>query len=165
MDVGLDHHRQLFGLAAGELAEHLLDRAARRGGAALLAPLALAVLGDLARAALALDHDQGIAGIGHAVEPERLDRHRRAGALDVLAAVVDQRPHAAPLAAADDDVADLERAALDQHGRDHAAAAVELGLDHRALRRAVGVGAQLEDLGLQLDHLDQLVEVGPGRSR
>ena len=46
--------------------------------AGLRAPLALPVLGDLARAALVVDHDQRVAGVGHAVEAEDLDRHRRA---------------------------------------------------------------------------------------
>ena len=57
------------------------------------------------------------------------------------AAVVEQRAGPAPLGAGDDEVADLQRAALDQHGRDHAAAAIELGLDDRAVRLAIGVGA------------------------
>ncbi len=53
--------------------------------------------------------------------------------LDRLAAIVEERAHAAPLAAGDEDVADLERAALDQHGGDRAAAALELRLDHHAV--------------------------------
>ena len=52
-----------------------------------------------------------------------------------LAALVDQGAHAAPLAAGDEDVADLERAALDQNGRHRAAAALHFGFDHRAARR------------------------------
>ena len=62
--------------------------------ARLLAPLALAVLGDLARPALAVDHDQRIAGVGHAVQAEDLDRHRRAGRLHGSGR--DRRPARAP---------------------------------------------------------------------
>ena len=39
----------------------------------------------------------------------------------------------------DERVADLERAALHEHGGDRAAADVEVGLEHDALRAAVGV--------------------------
>ena len=126
----------------------------------LIAPLALAVLGDLARPLLAVDHGQQVAGLRHAVQAQDLDRRRRPGRLDRLAAIVEQRAGTAPLGTGDDEVADLERAALHQHRGDHAAAAVELGLDDRAVRLAVGVGPQVEQLGLQLDRLDQLVEVG-----
>ena len=49
---------------------------------------------------------------------------------------------------------------LDEHGRERAAALVELGLDHRAFGGAVGIGLQLEQFGLEQDLLDQLVEAG-----
>ena len=52
-----------------------------------------------------------------------------------IALVADQRAHAAPFGAGNDDVADLQRAALNQHGRDRAAAAVELGFDDGAFGR------------------------------
>ena len=70
-------------------------------------------------------------------KPSTSTGSRRAGVLHLLAVVVDQGADAAPLGAGDDDVADLERAALDEHGRDRAAAAVELGLDHDAFGRPV----------------------------
>ena len=54
----------------------------------------------------------------------------------------------------------LQRAALDQHGRDGAAAAIELGLDHDAFGRTVGIGLEVEDFGLQQDGLLELVEAG-----
>ena len=47
---------------------------------------ALAELGDLARAALVLDHDELVAGERHAVEAQHLDRRRRPGLVDRLAA-------------------------------------------------------------------------------
>ena len=64
------------------------------------------------------------------------------------------------MVAGHDDVAALQGAALDQHGGDRAAAAVELGLDDHAVGGAVGVGLQVEHLGLQQDGLDQVVEAG-----
>ena len=65
-----------------------------------------------------------------------------------------------PLEHRDEHVTDAQRAALDEHGRERAAALVELGFDHRAFGGAVGVGLQLEDFGLELDRFEQLVEVG-----
>ena len=62
--------------------------------------------------------------------------------------------------AGDEHVADAQRAALDEHGRERAAALVELGFDDRAFGGAVGVGLELEDFGLELDRFEQLVEVG-----
>ena len=126
----------------------------------LVAALALPVLGDLARALLAVDHGQKVAGLGHSVQAQDLDRSGGAGLLDRLPAIVQQGAGPAPVGAGDDEVAHLQRPALDQNGRHHAAAAIELGLDDRAVRLAIGVGAHVEQFGLELHRLDQLVEVG-----
>ena len=53
----------------------------------------------------------------------------------------------------------MQRAALDQHGRDRAAAAIELGFDHGAFGRAVRIGLEVEKFGLQPDGFEQLVEI------
>ena len=63
-------------------------------------------------------------------------------------------------ASGNEHIADAQRAALDENGGERAAALVELGFDHRAFGGAVGIGLELEDLGLELDRLQQLVEVG-----
>ena len=76
-----------------------------------------------------------------------------------LPRVVVHRAHAAPVGAGDERVADLQRAALDEHGHDGAAARVELGLDDHAGRLGVRVGLELLDLGEQQDRLEQVVEV------
>ena len=129
-----------FAAARGDLREHLLEgAAAARGGGVVAAP-ALAEIGDLAGPAFALDHDEIVAGKRHAVEPQNLDRGRGAGLAQGLPALVDQRAHPAPFAAGDENVADLQRAALDQHGGDRAAAAFELGFEHDAFGGAVGIG-------------------------
>ena len=57
------------------------------------------------------------------------------------------------------------RAVLDQQGGDHAAAAIELGLDHRAAARTIGIGLEVEDFGLQQQGLFQPVEAGLGLGR
>src|SRR3546814_9703460 len=51
-------------------------------------------------------------------------------------------------------------AAVDEHRRDRPATLVELGLDHDAFGVAVRVGLEFEQLGLELDLLDQVVEPG-----
>jgi hypothetical protein len=61
--------------------------------------------------------------------------------------------------AADEVVADAQRAVLHEHRRHRALARIELRLDHRARWRAVGVGLEVQDLGLQEDLLEQLVDV------
>ena len=161
LHVGLDQHRQLLGGALADALQHLLQRAAATGDAGKLGlPVATdAEVGDLARARLALHDMELVARLRRAVEAQDLDRERRPRRLHLLAAIVDQATHAAPLRAGDEDVADLQRAALDQHGRDRAAARIELGLDHDAVGGAVGIGLEVEQLGLQQDRFLELVEV------
>src|SRR5690606_39175349 len=127
----------------------------------LLARQTLAVFGDLAGAGLVLDHGEAVAGLRSALQAENLDRHRRSGFLDLLAMIVDQRAHPAPLIARDEDLARLERARLHQHGRDRATALVELRLDDDAFRGAVRIGLEVENLGLKQDRLEKLVEIEP----
>ena len=95
---------------------------------------------------------------GHLGEAEDDDGARGPGLLDALAPVVLERADAAERLADDDDVADLERAGLDERGRDRAAALVELRLDDRADRRSLRVRLELLEVGDEQDHLDQLVE-------
>src|SRR5205823_13079934 len=77
-----------------------------------------------------------------------------------LAALVDQSANPTPLAAGDEDVADVQRAALDQHGGHRAAAAFDLGFEDDALGGAVRVGLQVEQFGLQQDRFLEPVEIG-----
>ena len=61
----------------------------------------------------------------------------------------------------------MQSAFLYQHGCDRTAAAIELGFDHGAARRAVGLRLQLHHVGLQQDHLEQLLDsfAGAGGNR
>ena len=54
----------------------------------------------------------------------------------------------------------MQRAALDQHGRDRSAAAVELRLDDGAFGRPVRIGLEVENFRLQPDGFEQPVEIG-----
>ena len=67
--------------------------------------------------------------------------------------IVVHRPHPAPLRAGDHDIADVERATLNQHGGHRAAPAIDLGLDHNPLGGAVRVCRELEQLRLQQNRL------------
>ncbi len=60
--------------------------------------------------------------------------------------------------AADEVVADLERACLDEHGGDRSAAALEVRVDDGPERVAVGVRFELEDVGGQNDRGEQVVD-------
>ena len=74
--------------------------------------------------------------------------------------VVVERAHLAGRVARDDRVADVQRAALDEHRRDRAAADVEARLDDRAGRLGGRVRAQVElGVGDEQHLLEQLVEV------
>ena len=114
---------------------------------------------ERARGAVVLDDAHELAGLGHGVEAEDLDRLAGQRALDLVALVVVHRADAAPVGAGHDVVADLERAALDEDRHDGAAARVELGLDDDAGGLRVRVGLELLDLGQQDDRLEQVVEV------
>ena len=59
----------------------------------------------------------------------------------------------------------MQRAFLDQHGGDRAASAIELRFDDRAARGPRRIGLQLHHVGLQQDHLEQLVDSGTGAGR
>src|SRR5690606_22970617 len=123
--------------------------------------LALAIFRDLARLRLVGNHREAVASLRGSLQAEELDRHRRTGFLDLAALVVDQRAHAAPFVAGDQNVALAQGAGLDEHGRHRTASAVELGLDDHAFGGTVRIGLQLEQLGLQQDRLEELVDIEP----
>src|SRR6185312_15850846 len=83
------------------------------------------------RRALVGDHAEDVAGLGNLGQPEN-DRGRRGPRLlHPLAVLVLERADAPEGLADDDDVADVERAGLDQDGTDRAAVLVHAGLDDR----------------------------------
>ena len=136
------------------------------GAAGLLLELepVRARLHERPRRAVVLDDADELARLGDRVEAEHLDRHRRAGLLDAGAVEVVHRAHAAPVGA-DERVADLQRAALDEHRT--TAPRPGSSLDSMTWPEAVGVrvGLELLDLGHQQDRLDQVVEVLLGLGR
>ncbi|MNS63753.1 hypothetical protein D3C72_968560 [compost metagenome] len=133
------------------------DRSAR--DLVLLAARTLAILGQFTGASLALHHGEDVARRRRFRQAEDLDRNGGTGFGQLSIAFVQQGARLAPGGAGHDDVAALQRAALDQDGGDRAAALVQLGLDDHAFGRTVRVGPQVHDLGLQQDGVDQAVEV------
>ena len=131
----------------------------------LLAARVVPVLDQRLGRLLVGDDVEDLARVGHAVEAQHLDRRRRAGLGDRLALVVQHGADLPRVLAGDDQVADAQRAFLDQDGRDGAARAIEPRLDDVALGRLVRVGLQLEHLGLQGQHLEQLVDALLGLGR
>ncbi len=85
----------------------------------------------LARVALVLDDATELARGRRVVEPENLDGLARPRLLDLLPAEVVEGADPAPGVTGHDRIADLERAALDEHRRDRATPDVEPGLDDR----------------------------------
>ena len=154
--IGLDDDVEVLDVAFLDLVEEVVERDLL----ALDEVVALALdagLGDGA-GLLLLEHGEDVAGFRHVIEAEDLDRYGRAGLLDVLAAVVDHGADLAVRRAADDRVADAQRAVLDEDRRDRAAALVELGLDDDAARIAVRVGLELLDFGDEQDHLEEVID-------
>ena len=166
-DVGLDEQVELLELARLDVLEDVLQRAlaARAARVLLLLEALLALVGELARAAVVLDRADVLAGLGDAVEAERLDRIAGVGLLDALAGEVVHRAHAAPVGARDERVADAQRAALDEDRDDRAAARVELGLDDDAGRRRVRVGLELLELGDDEQRVEQVLAGRPASWR
>ncbi len=160
LHVGLQHQRQqlLFAGLAG--LEKLVERLARIAGLARFAALAAAIFGDFAGAGFGFHHHHFVARFRRRRKTQHFHRRGRPGEFHGLAAIVLQQANPAPFRTGNHDVADLQGAALHQHGGDGAAALVELGLDHRAFGAAFRIGLEVEDFGLQQDRLFQLVEIG-----
>ena len=119
-----------------------------------------ALLGDLTGRTVLVDDEEVVAGARDVGETEDQDGGRRTRFLDVVAVVVEHRPDTAVRVADDHRVADPQRAALDQDGRDGTAAAVEVGLDRDTLRVLLRVGPQVErGVRGEDDGLQQAVDV------
>jgi hypothetical protein len=102
-------------------AENICSKLVGAAVVRFLVACSCAIGGDLAGAGLVLDHGQLIARHRHAGKAQHLDRQRRPGFLDLLTLVVDHRANLAALLADDEDIADPQRAAPNQHGRHRAA--------------------------------------------
>ena len=142
--------------------ERLQRDAAARALRELLAAEPLgAHVREVLRLALVLDDADELACDRRLVEAEHLDGLAGLRLLHLLAAIVVERAHLAGRVARDDGVADPERPAVHEHGRDRPAADVEPRLDDDPGRLGARVRAQVE-LGVR-DEQDLLEEVGEVR--
>src|SRR5690606_320213 len=134
-DVTLDDELELVDLALAHVLEELFKAAPATGPGHLGGTLAgRPLLGDLPRHTIVGDHDEVVTGARHRRQTHHQHRPGGVGLGDGHAVVVEHRPDSAVGLAADDGVADPQRASLDEHGRDRTTPLVEVGLDGDALR-------------------------------
>src|SRR4051794_15601950 len=128
-----------------------------------VADAGLPAVGDLPGDAVLLDDEEGVTGTRHRGEADDLHRAGRQGLLELGAVLVEQRPDAPVGVAGHDRVADPQRAALDQDGRDGTAALVQLALDDDALGVLLGVGPQVQGcVGGEQDRREQVLDALTG---
>src|SRR3954451_8023486 len=163
--VRLQDDPELLGLTRLDLAVQVLEGGAATPLAALGGGRGLAGLDHRPGFLLVTDDAQDVSGHRDVRQPEDHHGARRTSLGDALAHVVLERPDAAERLADDDDVADLERAGLDERRGDRAATLVELGFDDGADRVPLRVRLQLLEIRDEQDHLDQLVETDPRLGR
>ena len=162
LHVGLDDQVQLLHLALLHLGKEVVERdlACELRGSVLLGLLAL--LDELTRHALVADGVELVAGGGRLGKTRDLHRDGRAGTRDRAALVVRHNADAADRRTGDDEVALMQRAVLNQQGRDRAAVLVQPCLDDNALAGAVRIGLQLGQLRRHDDRFEQLVDARAG---
>jgi hypothetical protein len=114
----------------------------------------------MARIALGIDDAADLTGRRRLVEADDFDGLSRTSRLKLDAVLVEHDAHLAPGIASHNCIALLKGAALNEHGCDGAAANVKTRLDDRTGGRRVGIGRELEHVGLQKQHLEQLIEAG-----
>ena len=133
LHVALEDDVEILDDTLLQLREQALERdAALRALRQLLAAEPLGpLLREILGLPLVLDDARQLAGRRRPVEAEDLDGLAGARLLDLLALVVVERAHLARRVTRDDRVTDAQRAAVDEHRRDRAAADVEPRLDDR----------------------------------
>src|SRR5690242_4872916 len=161
--VTLDDEEQFLALTRLERLVQVLERDPPTALGELGDALArLPALGDLPGHPIVGDDQEVVTRAGHGGQAEHLNRTGRRSLGDGLVVLVQHGPDPAERLTADDRVADVQRAALDQHGGHRAAALVQVRLDGHALGVLVRVGPQVElGVGGQDDRLEQVLDAGP----
>ena len=162
LHVGLDDQRQLLHFALLHLGEQIVqgDLLVHLGQGVLLRLTAL--LHQLTGHTLVGDGVELVARRGHVGKAGDLHRHGGAGGLDGASFVVGHNTDTADGGTGDDDIALLQRAVLHQQRRHGTPGLIQPRFDHHALGAAVGVGLQLQHLGGEDDHFQQIVQTLTG---
>ena len=165
LGVRLDDELENLVVLGGDGLEKVLERDPRTAALLGFFPgFELALFGEVAGGAFVVDDAEADAGVRNAVQSEHLHRVGRTRFLHALAVLVDQGADAAVEMVAENDVADAQRALADKDGRGRSAG-FQTGLDDVALGIAVGIRLELEQVGLEHDHLQELVDAGLGQRR
>src|SRR3954468_13218157 len=160
LHVRLDDQAELLDGALLHRTEQILqaDRLGPPGQLLGAQPLR-ALLSHLASVTLAGDHAGKLARRRRLVEAQDLDRDAGARILHLDAVVVGQGLDLAPGVAGHDRVAHADGAALDEKGANRAPPDVEPRLDDDAACVGCRIGLELEHVGLEQQHLEQLLQV------
>ena len=157
LSVGLDDDFKDFAGLRSQCFEQVFQRNLRTPLFFLAADFFDPFLGERARVLLVLYYAEFQAGFRHSIQCEHLHRNGWPRFLKPFSFLVYQRADFAPVLSADNHVADMQRSFANQHGG-RRPSRFEAGLDHVAFGKAVGVGFELQDLGLEHDHFEQLVD-------
>ena len=149
LNISLDDEVKLLELVLVHLIEERLERDVLYLGLLLDAGLERTLVGELLGVTLVLKDAELITGDGHGVEAENLSGVGGTGGVLGLTVLVEHGAHAAKAGAGHHGVAHMERTAVDDHRGHRAAAAIELALEDVARGKGVGVGLELEDVGLE----------------
>ena len=156
--ITLDDDVEFLHAAHGDTCANLLQSDAVLGADTLLTLQLQSLVGYLAHLLLAVHHVEGVACLRRTVQTQQRGSPRRAYALDLAAALVGEVLHTTVACAGNHVVADVQRAVAHQDGGHIAASPVERRLDNGAGGLAVGVGLQLQHVGLQQHLLQQVVD-------
>ena len=161
-DVGLQDDVELLDLAFLQLLVELFQRHAAALGHGDVARLGFAIDDDLFGLGGIGDHLEHIADLGQRIQTQHFHRHGGFGFADGSAAIVEHGADFAEHRAADEIVADAQRTVAHQHGGHRSAPAIEIGFEHVADGRTIGIGLQIQHVGHQQNHFEQKIEIGFG---
>ena len=108
--------------------------------------------------ALVLENTELVAGVGHGLQAQDLDGVGGTGLGDGVALGVEHGADAAVGKAGDQRIAHVQGTAGHEHRGNRTAALVELGLEDVTGGKGVGVGLELEHVGLEQHGLEQVVD-------
>ena len=158
LDVGLDDQVELLNLGVGDGLEEVLERDVLHAALLLNTCLERTLIGQSASLALVLEHAELVAGVGHGLQTQDLDGVGGAGVGDGVALWIEHGTNAAVGKAGDQRIAHVQGTACHENRGNRTAALVELSLEDVTGGKGVGVGLELEHVGLEQHGLEQVVD-------